>query len=63
MTKTYKGYTIHEADPNASGIHWYSRIVEHDPYHDIDSVTLKADTLTGIKRLITEHKKKQAKYI
>lgn len=43
--RTYKGYIIDRCAPNSSGMRWSARGI--DGY-------LKADTLAGIKQLITE---------
>jgi len=61
--KTYKGYDIHPASPNASGIKYYCRVQEADIYNQIPSRTLKADTLQGIKYLINQRIEKLKKYI
>lgn len=49
--KTYLGINIYPASPNSSGIRWYARTGA--------GLTLKADTLAGIKELIREHLKKE----
>lgn len=44
--REYKGYDIFPSDYNASGIKWYA--------YSNNGGKLRADTLKGIKRLITE---------
>jgi len=44
-TREYKGYTIYPCDLNSSGMRYYA--------HGIDGY-LRADTLAGIKQLITK---------
>lgn len=43
--RTYKGINIWEADNNSSGIRWTATV---------NSYRLRADTLAGIKELITD---------
>jgi len=45
--KTYKGITIERAGINSSGIRWTASTGS--------GITLKADTLAGMKKLISAH--------
>ena len=60
--RTYKNYDIFDADPNASGIRYYCRFQEYDRYNHIEPITLKADTLQGIKNLINQRIEKNKQY-
>lgn len=53
LVREYMGVSILSAGPNSSGIRWNANMGI--------GITLKADTLQGIKELIRYHKQKEKK--
>jgi hypothetical protein len=51
--RIYKGVVILPADPNSSGIRWTARLES--------GTRLRADTLQGIRQMITEYRTKEAR--